>query len=199
MQLQGKSKDIRNSALCYPKICSPLSTTIDLDRYPHLQELALADESLTNDSALDIDILICSDYYFDIILEKAFHQIQLNPEWFDDISKEQPEIVQYQFCRLVFVLTPSPAILSSLIQHHLELNKEKEPEITSLLQDSFYVDDFVGGSSDDCQALEIYEKSRKIMKDGGFVLRKWTSNSKGFRQRVAIHQQTTRPREQDLN
>ena len=84
----------------------------------------------------------------------------------------------------MFGLTPSPAILSSLIQHHLELNKEKEPEITSLLQDSFDVDDFVGGSSDDCQALEIYEKSRKIMQDGGFVLSKWTSNSKAFRQRV---------------
>ena len=37
-----------------------------------------------------------------------------------------------------------------------------------------------------------------IMQDGGFVLRKWTSNSKAFRQRVTIHQQTTRPREQDL-
>ena len=113
-------------------------------------------------------------------VEKAFHQIQINPDdrrmlrflWFDDIFKEQPKIVQYQFCRLVFGLTPSPTILSSLIQHHLEINKEKEPHIASLLQDSFYVDDFVGGATDDRHALEIYEKSSKIMKDGGFTLRK---------------------------
>ena len=101
-------------------------------------------------------------------VEKAFHQIQINPDdqrmlrflWFDDIFKEQPKIVQYQFCRLVFGLTPSPAILSSLIQHHLEINKEKEPHIAPLLQDSlFYVNDFVGGATDDRHTLEIYEKS----------------------------------------
>ena len=130
-------------------------------------------------------------------VEKAFHQIQINPDdramlrflWFDDISKDHPEIVQYQFCRLVFGLTPSPAILSSLIQHHLELNKEKEPQIVSLLQDSFYVDDFVGGASHDDLAIEIYEKSKGIMNAGGFALRKWTSNSKAFRERVAVDTQ----------
>ena len=48
----------------------------------------------------------------------------------------------------------------------------KESEIVSLLQDSFYVDDFVGGVFDDDQALEIHEKANDILKDGGFVLQK---------------------------
>ena len=121
-------------------------------------------------------------------VEKAFHQIEIHPDdrkmlrflWFDDIFKEHPEIVQFQFCRLVFGLTPSPAILSSLIQHHLEKYEQKEPMVTALLQDSFYVDDFVGGSTHDDQAIEIYEKSNAIMKDGGFGLRKWISNSRVF-------------------
>ena len=52
-------------------------------------------------------------------VEKAFHQIKIDPDdrrmlrflWVDDITKEKPKIVHYQFCRLVFGLTPSPAIL----------------------------------------------------------------------------------------
>ena len=58
-----------------------------------------------------------------------------------------------------------------------------------MLKDSFYVDDLVGGSTNDDQAIEIYEKSKEIMKDGGFVLRKWTSNSKVFQERVAVDEQ----------
>lgn len=89
-------------------------------------------------------------------VEKAFHQIEISPEdrpmlrflWFDDIYKERPNVAEYQFCRLVFGLTSSPAILSSVIQCHLESYKAKEPDIAMLLQDSFYVDDFVGGACD---------------------------------------------------
>ena len=52
-------------------------------------------------------------------VEKAFHQIEIDPDdrrmlrflWVDDITKDKPDIVHYQFSRLVFGLTPSPAIL----------------------------------------------------------------------------------------
>ena len=69
VRLQGKSKDIGISALCYPKICTPLSTTFDIARYSHLEGLEFADENLDNEdgSATNIDILIGSDYYFDIV------------------------------------------------------------------------------------------------------------------------------------
>ena len=126
-------------------------------------------------------------------VEKAFHQIEINPDdrrmlrflWFDDIRKEQPDIVEYQFCRLVFGLTPSPAILNSVIQRHLESHKTKEPEVVALLQESFYVDDLVGGAMEDDQALEIYEKANDIMNSGGLKLRKWNSNSTILRTKVA--------------
>ena len=49
-------------------------------------------------------------------IEKAFHQVQIAPQdremikclWFDDITKENPEIKHYQFRRLPFGLKPSP-------------------------------------------------------------------------------------------
>ena len=66
-------------------------------------------------------------------VEKAFHQIEIHPDdrkmlrflWFDDPFKEQPEVVQFQFCRLVFGLTPSLAILSSVLQHHRKVRTER--------------------------------------------------------------------------
>ena len=88
----------------------------------------------------------------------------------------------------MFGLTPSPAILSSLIQHHLEKYEQKEPhEITA-----FYVDDVIGGSTNDDKGIEIYENVNEIMKDGGFGLRKWTSNSKVFQERVVVEEQSTK-------
>ena len=67
-QLQGQTKDIEIMALCFPKICTPLSMTLDFKRYPHLDGLVPADQSLLDDSVTDIDILIGADYYFEIIL-----------------------------------------------------------------------------------------------------------------------------------
>jgi len=60
-------------------------------------------------------------------IEKAFHQIVIHLSdrdmlrflWFDDVMSKKPGIVAYRFCRLVFGLTPSPAILNGVIQQHL--------------------------------------------------------------------------------
>ena len=67
LTLQGKNEDIKISALCFPKICSPLPTTLDLTRYPHLQGVQLADVNVAEGNHSNIDILIGSDYYFDVV------------------------------------------------------------------------------------------------------------------------------------
>ena len=97
-------------------------------------------------------------------IEKAFHQISVNPAdrdklrflWFKNIEGEKPEIVQYRFCRLVFGLTSSPAILNGTVQHHLSQYKQSEPQVAELLANSLYVDDFPGGASDDESAFHVY-------------------------------------------
>ena len=87
-------------------------------------------------------------------IEKAFHQIIIEPKdrdalrflWFSDINKDKPEIVGHQFCRSVFGLTPSPAILTETIQHHLTRYLLSEPHIVKQLAKSFYVDDYTSES-----------------------------------------------------
>ncbi|CAB4026974.1 DUF1758 and DUF1759 and RVT 1 and Peptidase A17 d omain containing [Paramuricea clavata] len=264
LSLKGNSDNRKITALCFPNLCSPLTTTIDLSLYPHLQELQLSDlnilEGRQNDSS--IDILIGADYYFDILtgemvvtgptsdtescskvsgvhllieeqgslltpspfalredeseLSKCLNQfweiesmgineekvtkeeflkdirylenearyevslpwknesiprIQIAPDdrkmlkflWFEDINQDPPTLKEYEFRRLPFGLTPSPAILSSTISHHLSRYKEIEPEIVSLLLESLYVDDFAGGAYDDDEALHIYRTSHDLL------------------------------------
>ena len=80
-----------------------------------------------------------------------------------------------RFCRLVFGLTPSPAILGAIIQHHL--SQQEPQEVVNTLKDSLCVDDLTAGESTVSNAFKMYQSSKSIMARGGFNLRKWTSNS----------------------
>jgi hypothetical protein len=68
LSLKGNSGNRKITALCFPNLCSPLTTTIDLSLYPHLQDLQLSDLNILEGRQSDssIDILIGADYYFDI-------------------------------------------------------------------------------------------------------------------------------------
>ena len=68
VRLQVKQgEEIEISALSFPAICSPLQVPVEIDRYPHLQDLDLADASPSEHSS-DVDMLIGSDYYWDVII-----------------------------------------------------------------------------------------------------------------------------------
>ena len=126
-------------------------------------------------------------------IEKAFHQIIINPEdrdmlrmlWYENINLTPKEIVQYRFCRLVFGLTPSPAILRGVIRHHLLQYRGSHTQVAQFLLDTLYVDDLPGGATDDKNGFEFYQQAKEIMKIGGFNLRKWRSNSHTLQQQIS--------------
>ena len=103
-------------------------------------------------------------YPFGIVadVEKAFHQIVVSPKdcnmlrflWFDDIGTQHPTLIQYRFCRLVFGLTPSLAILKETIHHHVTRYLLTEPVIAEILDSGFYVDDFTSGAQTVEEGLE---------------------------------------------
>ncbi len=124
-------------------------------------------------------------------IEKAFHQISIDPDdrkrlrflWFDDYKKSQnPSVKQYQFCRLVFGLTSSPAILNSTIQHHVDHYMASKTSAVNILQNSLYVDDLVAGASNTTEAIQVYRQADEVMKEGGFNFKKWRSNDKTVQQ-----------------
>ena len=58
----------------------------------------------------------------------------------DEIHKKTPEIVVFEFTRVVFGVSPSPFLLNPTIKHHLKRYKEF-PEFVQTFLRSVYVDD----------------------------------------------------------
>jgi len=70
VRLLGSADDIiAIKALSFPSICSPLPQAVDLSQFPSFQGLELADSGeLDSDSQIaNIDLLIGSDHYWDVV------------------------------------------------------------------------------------------------------------------------------------
>ncbi|XP_065062963.1 uncharacterized protein LOC135689604 [Rhopilema esculentum] len=116
-------------------------------------------------------------------IEKAFLQIEIDEKdrdalrflWYDDISKPNPTVIQYKYCRLVFGLRPSPSILGATIKKHIAQYANRFPRVVKVL-DRLYADDLSCSTNSIDEALEIFHKSREILSEGGFNLRKFKTN-----------------------
>lgn len=125
--------------------------------------------------------------------------------WVDDPTSKAPKVVVKRFNRVVFGITSSPFLLNWTIKHHVSYESE-DPQFVNEFLNSFYVDDFNVGKVSDSEAFELYSKAKCRMRDEGFNLRKWISNSrklmtwidqegvpitvcKGSRRRSNIHHQ----------
>ena len=76
-------------------------------------------------------------------------------------------------------------------------NKETEPEAVQALQD-LYVDDLPTGATSEEKAFQIYESTKRVMKCGGFNLRKWKSNSKALSDRIGECETINESKPEDL-
>jgi hypothetical protein len=102
--------------------------------------------------------------------------------WFSDPSNLDSEIQHFRFTRLVFGLRPSPAILGSILAHHLNSYADLYPEIAKMIEGS--LDDLISGCENESKAFEIYQSSKCILAEGSFNLRKWHSNSSELLDRI---------------
>ncbi|KAJ8951019.1 hypothetical protein NQ318_006404 [Aromia moschata] len=57
-------------------------------------------------------------------------------------------------------------------------NAEKYPKVANIIRSDFYVDDLLSGAVNLEEAANIYAGVTKILKQGGFELRKFYSNNK---------------------
>ena len=128
-------------------------------------------------------------------IEKAFHMITIKEEdrdalrflWLKRVDEGLTEVVAYRFCRLVFGLKPSPAILGSTIRNHLSNCSKSDPEsrVIKVLEEDLYVDDLATGTDSEEEAINLYRSAKAVMKKGGFNLRKWNCNSSPVRKIIS--------------
>ena len=81
------------------------------------------------------------------------------------------------FVSFIMGVTSSPFLLNATLRHHLGkyLGSELKELVQKVLED-LYVDDLVSGSESVEQGKFLFEKSKKVMSDAGFELRKWVTN-----------------------
>ena len=133
-------------------------------------------------------------------IEKAFLNIKVQEQdrnvlrflWIDSLQKDDPEIVLYRFCRVVFGVNSSPFLLNATLRYHISQYSLDAQFVENLLN-SFFIDDLVSGERNLERCLLLYEKSKKCLSEGGFNLRKWISNSPQLLE--LILEDTTRTKE----
>ena len=125
-------------------------------------------------------------------IEKAFLMISVNPLdrnvlrflWVDNINKAAPEIVNLRYKRVMFSVCSSPFLLNATIKYHVEKYALSNPEFVKKFMRSIYVDDVVFGAQSRSEAFELYLKSKSILRDGGFNLRRFVTNCPELRARI---------------
>ena len=125
-------------------------------------------------------------------VEKAFLMISVLSQdsdvltflWIDNIHKKPPEVVVFRFSHIIFGVPLSPFLLNANIKQHLEGYREAYPELVQTFLRSVYANDVSFGTEDDDSAYELYLKSKHVLAEGGFSLRKSITNSVELQQRI---------------
>jgi hypothetical protein len=118
-------------------------------------------------------------------LEKAFLNVEITPDqrdllrflWVDDPFTNSPKEIIYRFTRLVFGLVCSPFILNVVLRNHLTKYETSDRQFVFDVLKSLYVDDYASGGESVSERFDLYQKLKKCFKDGGFNMRKWTTNN----------------------
>ncbi|KAL5475814.1 hypothetical protein EMCRGX_G025680 [Ephydatia muelleri] len=118
-------------------------------------------------------------------IEKAFLMIKVADEdrdalrflWLEDVGSEIPRVKVFRFTRVVFGVASSPFLLNATLKYHIQRYSASDQAFISKFQQSIYVDDVTFGACSVNEAFELYTKSKSYLAEGGFNLRKFTSNS----------------------
>ena len=64
---------------------------------------------------------------------------------------------------------------------------ELDPEFVNAVFTSFFVDDFIGGKTNEERAFDLFKKLQLRFADGHFWLRKWRTNNAELRKRLSAN------------
>ena len=104
--------------------------------------------------------------------------------WVSNVHGDSPEIVVKRFTRLVFGVSPSPFLLNGTLEHHMKKYQDVDSEFVQRFSSSVHVDDLSSGDESVDKSFQLYLKSKFRMLEGGFNMRKWSSNSPELMERI---------------
>ncbi|XP_073821407.1 uncharacterized protein [Musca autumnalis] len=114
-------------------------------------------------------------YVFTTDVEKMYRQVLISPEdrqfqliiWRKDVS--QP-ITYYQLNTVTYGTRAAPYLATKCLQRLAKDNAIRYPLVSQFLQETFYVDDGLGGADSLITAINMQQQLIPVMKDSGFNL-----------------------------
>ena len=130
-------------------------------------------------------------------IQQSFHNIKTGEShedvlrflWYDNILNDEPNIITYRFARLLFGLTSSPFILISAIDLHMKKFENLSPKKVEQFLRDLYVNDSSTSFPNIKDANRFYLFVLETLRDCGFSLRKWCTNSKELSELILVDQQ----------
>ena len=112
-------------------------------------------------------------------IKQAFLMVKLAREYdknrFCFFWRRGNRLVTYRYKTIVFGYTSSPFILNYVMKYHAQ--SYPDDKCKQVLENNFYVDNLVVTGNDLNEMRDLYSLSYLRMKEGGFTLRSWNSNS----------------------
>lgn len=123
-------------------------------------------------------------FTFTADIEKHFRQIWVNEK--DQslqkiVWRDSPKdlLREYQLTTVTYGTKVAPFLAMMTLRQFASDEKEnyQQSQAAKVIEESFYMDDLLHGAHSIDQAKQLQQDLIKLLKSGGFVLRKWASNS----------------------
>lgn len=101
--------------------------------------------------------------------------------WRSQISKP---IEEYELTTVTYGTASAPFLAIRTLQQLAVDSQKNYPEAGSITLRDFYVDDLLSGADSVADAQALQKALVELLQSGGFTLRKWSSNSAQFLDRV---------------
>ncbi|GFY63521.1 integrase catalytic domain-containing protein [Trichonephila inaurata madagascariensis] len=121
-------------------------------------------------------IAVCAD------LEKMFRQIKISSEdtnWQRILWRDNPKepVKEYRLTTVTYGTSCAPYLSTRTLTQLALDERERYPLASFATLHHFYVDDLLSGAATEKEAVELVWQLKEMMRNGGFNLRKWQSNS----------------------
>lgn len=147
-----------------------------------LNDLLLPGPKLHNEIFDILTIFRLYNYVFSCDIQQMFRQIKIHPEdqmyqvifWRENADKP---LQLYKLKTVTYGLKSSPFLAIRVLQQLVIEESDLFPAATEVLRRNCFVDNIFGGHGTEDKALQLQQELIRLLERGGFLLRKWSSNS----------------------